>query len=118
MRKLLPLILALTASKIAAADSFIIKNIKGYTINQGKLTEFQSIQFTNDTIDVLDPSIQGLSKETKVIDGKGAVMLPGLIDAHGHVLNYGKSLMSVNLMGSQSEQEAVKSRSNLREKQS
>ena len=33
-------------------------------------------------------------------------MIPGLIDAHGHVLSYGLSLLRVDLVGAVSESEA------------
>ncbi|MEX2335612.1 MAG: amidohydrolase, partial [Pseudohongiella sp.] len=42
-----------------------------------------------------------------VVDGEGKTLLPGLIDAHGHVLSYGLSLLRVDMTGTRSEQEAV-----------
>ena len=44
---------------------------------------------------------------TRLIDARGSAVIPGLIDAHGHVLSYGLSLLRVDLTGSSSEQEAV-----------
>ncbi len=37
----------------------------------------------------------------------GGVVLPGLIDAHGHLLNLGLALMSVDLMGAKSKDEVI-----------
>ena len=44
---------------------------------------------------------------TRVIDLKGATVLPGLIDSHVHLPELGASLERVNLVGVQTEAEAV-----------
>ncbi|TLU65221.1 amidohydrolase [Thalassotalea litorea] len=107
----LPLVLTLsTLSPLPAlAETTIIKNVKGYTFTDGELMTFKALKFTDDKVDriyKLTDQIDSASDAT-VIDGKGRVMLPGLIDAHGHVLSYGLSLMRVDLMGSPSEQDSV-----------
>jgi predicted amidohydrolase YtcJ len=45
--------------------------------------------------------------KSRVVDLQGATVLPGLIDAHGHLLELGKSLLRINLKGINSEAEAV-----------
>ncbi len=40
--------------------------------------------------------------ETKVVDLGGKVVVPGLIDAHGHLLGLGQSLQTLNLVGTES----------------
>lgn len=45
--------------------------------------------------------------DTKVIDLKGQTVVPGLIDAHGHVLGLGKFLNNIDLKGTLSYQEVV-----------
>ncbi|MFN0097261.1 MAG: amidohydrolase [Gemmatimonadaceae bacterium] len=45
--------------------------------------------------------------DTRVIDVAGAVVLPGLVDAHTHVAELGQSLDRVNLTGVATEAEAV-----------
>ena len=91
------------------ANTTLIENIQGYTINNGQLQQFSAIQFSEDKIDKLFNHDELIKKKSDwtVIDGQGATMLPGLIDAHGHVLNYGLSLMQVDLVGAKSEHEAV-----------
>lgn len=91
------------------AQTTLIKNIKGYTLNGDTLQRFNAIQFTDDKIDKLYqgelPSIT--TDKITVIDGQGQTMLPGLIDAHGHVLSYGLRLNQVDLFNSSSEADAV-----------
>ena len=43
--------------------------------------------------------------DTVVIDAGGAAVLPGLIDAHGHVMGLGRALRTLDLVGSQSSAE-------------
>jgi len=92
------------------AQETLIKNVNGYTFINESLTQFSAISFTNDTInkvylqgEIVDPPIDAI-----VINGQGKTMLPGLIDAHGHVLGYGHSLLRVDLVNTSSELDAVK----------
>ena len=108
MKKLALLFASIFVSGQLQAETTLIPNINGYTINQGKLTQFSAIKFTDDKVDQIfteSPTIN--VPGVTVIDGEGQNMLPGLIDAHGHVLNYGLSLMRVDLVNSGSEEEAV-----------
>jgi len=93
----------------AFAQTTLLKNINGYTLNDsGKLIQFSAIQFTDDKVEQIFSDKSALPKKNaRVIDGQGKTLLPGLIDAHGHVLSYGLSLMQVNLNGVLSEQDAV-----------
>jgi hypothetical protein len=45
--------------------------------------------------------------DTIVIDAAGAVVLPGLIDAHAHVMNLGRFLATVDLFGTGSAEEVA-----------
>ena len=45
--------------------------------------------------------------ETEILDAGGATVLPGLIDAHGHVMNLGRFLMTVDLFGTRSAEEVA-----------
>jgi hypothetical protein len=112
----LPTLIKLTASLIFAsasvfAQTTLIQNIHGYTLDNAgeKLIQFSALQISDDKIEQLYQDKQPIQTQAnwQIIDGKGATLLPGLIDAHGHVLSYGKSLMSVDLVNSASEQEAV-----------
>lgn len=91
------------------AQSTLIKNVKGYTFIDNSLTKFSAISFTDDTIDKIYSLEEVLPKsnDLHVIDGQGQTMLPGLIDAHGHVIGYGHSLLRVDLADTISERDAV-----------
>lgn len=97
-------------SAVVWAQSTLLTNVNGYTMNSDReLQRFQAIQFTGDTIDRLFEPGEVLpeSGELTVVDGQGKTVLPGLIDAHGHILNYGLSLLRVDMSGVRSEREAV-----------
>jgi len=115
MTKTLKLLSCLTlslslVSQLSFAQTTLIKNVQGYTLEGNDLKTFHAIQFTDDKIDQLFNKDQALpqSEEITIIDGHGKTLLPGLIDAHGHILSYGLSLMQANLVGTLSENSAVK----------
>ena len=96
-------------TQLALAETTLITNVQGYTLDGDKLKQFSAIQFTDDKIDRTYNDAQKLpqSTEIKIIDGQGKTLLPGLIDAHGHILSYGLSLLQANLSGTLSEGSAV-----------
>ncbi len=93
-----------------AADTTLISNVNGYTLNGNyDLIEFNAIQFTDDTIDAIFSKGDELTDDADIqIDGNGRTMIPGLIDAHGHVLGYGLGLLRVDLVGTTTEEEAAR----------
>jgi len=103
------LLLATISPTIVLAKTTLIKNIQGYTITNNALDRFTAITFTDDKIDQLYSGADPLptSKNINIIDGQGQTLLPGLIDSHGHILNYGLSLLRADLVNSISEQDAV-----------
>ncbi|NMP31196.1 amidohydrolase [Thalassotalea sp. M1531] len=108
MIKLSTLVIALATSCSIQAATTLIHNVKGYTINNGELTRFSAIQFTDDKIDeIFSKRPESIANNVNLVNANGNTLLPGLVDAHGHVLNYGLSLMRVDLVGASSEKEAV-----------
>ncbi|WNC69753.1 amidohydrolase [Thalassotalea nanhaiensis] len=97
----------LSTSTFAATT--IIENVQGYSHNGKQLQQFSAVQFTDDKIDKVFFANDTLPTSTDIerIDGKGKTLLPGLIDAHGHVLSYGISLQSAELYDTSSEQDAA-----------
>ncbi|MGK0410502.1 MAG: putative amidohydrolase YtcJ [Shewanella psychromarinicola] len=96
-------------SASSMAQTTLVHHVNGYTLVNGKLQTFNAIQFTDDKIDRLFTLNQTLPAATDItsIDGQGRTLLPGLIDAHGHVLGYGLSLLTADLTNTSSEQDAV-----------
>lgn len=80
----------------------VIKNVKGYTFYNNDLKEFSALAFKNGKVIDVYSDTTFENAELKVIDGKGKVMLSGLIDAHGHVMGLGFQQMNVDLSGTQS----------------
>jgi hypothetical protein len=93
------------------AKDTLLYNIQGLSIEQDKLERFHAIQFNERVIKLYRDGepLPDITKQQQftMIDGKKATVMPGLIDAHGHVLNYGLSLMQADLTQTRSEQQAV-----------
>lgn len=92
----------------AWAETLVVYNARGYTP-----ADNGAVQFTG--MVVADGKVQRLLSNGEVpkIDGavlhdmKGAFVLPGLIDAHGHVLGLGQEKIQVDLRGSPSLADAL-----------
>ena len=98
--------LAMTALGVNAAT--LVNNVKGYTLdNSGKLTTFNNLVIDHGKVVAANVGVNDYSID-KTIDGEGKVMLPGLIDAHGHLLGLGANLLEVDLRESTSAQNAAK----------
>ena len=105
---------AVGAISLAHADT-VIDNANGYTLDaKGKLTRFSSMAF-DDKGRILAVGSAALPAakfpKAKRIDLQGKTVLPGLIDAHGHVFNLGEQLTQLNLTGTASLADALKATS-------
>jgi predicted amidohydrolase YtcJ len=105
MRKTaLALIAALLASP-GLADT-LISNVNGIQVGtDGKLQHFRALAISDDgkVRQVIEhPELVRLAGITQTIDGGGRTLLPGLIDAHGHVLGLGFSALQLDLVGTSS----------------
>lgn len=102
--------LLFTTMAQAQTPTTLVTNVNGYTANSDReIVRFHALQFTGDRVDRIfldDQALPDIANMT-VIDGEGRTLLPGLIDAHGHILNYGLSLLRVDMTGTRSEQEAA-----------
>jgi predicted amidohydrolase YtcJ len=101
-------VLALTfASQLGA--STLVYNINGYTMNDGARVRFVALEFDQGKVTRLyrQPADVKRSQADERINGEGATLLPGLIDAHGHVTSHGRALSAVDLVGSDSEADSV-----------
>jgi predicted amidohydrolase YtcJ len=99
-----------------AGAQTLVTNVHGATLDeQGRLQHFDALLFdqgrvlgagTRATLSA-DPTLADALKRATVIDGEGRYLLPGLIDAHGHVDNLGRLRSSADLVGTASEAEAL-----------
>ena len=82
----------------------LIHNVNGYTLLDNELHQFEAIAFENDEIlatgsrEELIEQFSGFEQ----IDGEGNTLLPGLIDAHVHVMGLGYQEMEVDVSGLES----------------
>ncbi len=135
MRRLIPLVLAaLTLAacgpKDEAADaevSLVLVNGRVYTLDwpeaapDGTLDEdapwdggwrpdAEAVAIRGDRIAFVGTSREALElrgENTRVVDLAGATVIPGLVDSHTHVFGVGAALERVNLVGVETEEEAV-----------
>jgi len=104
------LMLTAFACRSAQDRTTIIENIRGYTFYEGELTEFSGLAFRDGRIlevAVRGDTLQADRSNARVIDGMGRVMLPGLIDAHAHVMSLGYNEIELDLAGLQSLDETL-----------
>ena len=109
MKKIFAVCLLFVSALTLAAPSHI-SNVRGYTLdNSGELIRFTDMLFDGGKV----IAIGGLELNQRFpdatqIDGQNKVMLPGLIDAHGHVMGLGVTLLEVDLRNSKSALDAAK----------
>lgn len=100
---------------LASANSTLYYNVQGYTLSGPAGAESTLVEFN--AFAVRDGKIVAVGKTAAVervagdinqrIDLQGKTVLPGIIDAHGHVLGLGQTLQLVDLRDAKSEQQAV-----------
>jgi len=101
-------VISLSCKQEEGEVTTVIQNVKGYTFYHGQLEEFSALAFKNGkVVDVYSDTTFKKDPTTKVINGNGKVMLPGLTDAHGHVMSLGFQELHVNLRGTQSLDETL-----------
>ena len=96
--------IALLLSSAAAADT-LYTNINGIEADAaGKVARFDGLLISDEgkVLRVLRGEKLKLGGDTKVVDMGGKTMLPGLIDAHGHVMGLGYALIQLDLTGTTS----------------
>src|SRR5437868_14481180 len=102
MRKLLLALIALLSSP--AWPDTLITNVNGIqSTPDGKLQHFTGLLVGDDgrVKDVLNGP-RPMVAYSHMVDGGGRTLLPGLIDAHGHVLGLGFSALQLDLVGTSS----------------
>ncbi|MBT8079861.1 MAG: amidohydrolase [Gammaproteobacteria bacterium] len=116
-----------TAAGKTVAD-LILTNGRVYTLNwaepaadgsimpdaprndRGWQPDADAVAITGDTIAFVGTTREALQHQgesTRVVDLAGATVIPGLVDSHTHVFGLGESISQVNLVGIDTEEEAV-----------
>ena len=87
----------------------LVDNVNGYTLSsEGRLVRFNAL-LVGDDGRVQRLYQRGDRKEGRPryrVDGKGRTLIPGLIDAHGHVMGLGFNAIQLDLSDTRSLQEA------------
>ncbi len=91
------------------SQQIVIENIQGYSFdNNRELFQFSSLAIKDGKVLATgDDQLAQNYPDAKKINGQGKALLPGLIDAHGHVSDLGYSLLSVDIRGLASAQESA-----------
>jgi predicted amidohydrolase YtcJ len=105
MHKPLLALAAVLLGSAAHADT-LIDNVNGIqTGADGKIERFSGVVVGDDgkVVQLIHPADEKrLANITGRVDGGGRTLLPGLIDAHGHVLGLGFSALQLDLVGTSS----------------
>jgi predicted amidohydrolase YtcJ len=108
-KKCVALVAMLLIPIAASSATTLIHNIKGYSMRDGERVSFTALEYADGKVTAIYSSEAAMaaSQAGNRIDGGGATLLPGLIDAHGHVSSYAQALTSVDMTGTTSEDEAA-----------
>lgn len=99
-------VLAITAALLAspAWPDTLIDHANGLTIDsEGHLQHFTGILVSDDgkVLRVLHAG-EGRPRAQATVDVAGRTLLPGIIDAHGHVMELGRDALQLDLVGTRS----------------
>ncbi|CAN5515026.1 amidohydrolase [soil metagenome] len=108
MRRLLLAVAALCIGVPAQADA-LVDNVRGMTLDKdGRVVRFEGLLISPDgkVLKLFQPGDKRPDKLDWRSDMKGKVLLPGFIDAHGHVMDLGFRALALDLSDTNSLDEA------------
>lgn len=109
MTRLLLFLAALILSAAPAAADILVDNVNGYTLREdGRLVRFQAMWIGDDgkVRQLFEAGDRRPARTSFRVDGRGRTMIPGLIDAHGHVMGLGMGALLIDLSDTNSLEEA------------
>jgi predicted amidohydrolase YtcJ len=108
-RAFIALTLLLLGPGTAFPQVTLIEPVNGYTLVGERLARFECLAFEAGKVLEVGAAraLRARHADARVIDGRGRTLLPGLIDAHGHVLALGLERERVSLAGTHTLAEAL-----------
>ena len=101
-------LMAACSSPEPEPEIFLLSNIRGYDLVDDRVETFSVLVVSDGKVLAKgDSTLLDQYPDAPRRDGGGLTLLPGLIDAHAHIMGLGSALMSVDLMGVTSKQEAL-----------
>jgi hypothetical protein len=93
-----------TAWGRAAPAASLIENVHGYTLIDQRLQTFDALLCDRGKVVSIGhaAALHRSHPRAQPIDGGGKTLLPGLIDAHGHVMDLGFETVQIQLAGTPS----------------
>ncbi len=96
----------LAANTIAATaattnNTLLLDNIRGYRVDAGGRYQFNALLIENGKVSAYDNDARQRASTlaSPRLDGNGNTLLPGLIDAHGHVQGLGQEKRQIDMRG-------------------
>ena len=84
----------------ATSVDLLVINANGYTLADGELHRFETLAIHDGKVVASgDATLVGDFDASRVLDAGGKTVLPGLIDAHGHIANLGELRSTLDLAG-------------------
>jgi predicted amidohydrolase YtcJ len=110
LKRLLLILAALFAASPALADA-LVDDVNGYTLrSDGSLFRFTGMVVDDDgrVKQLLRRGDRRPSRPRYLLNGGGRTLIPGLIDAHGHVMGLGFNAIQLDLSDTNSLEEALR----------
>lgn len=107
--KIITLLVFFLFNTLCFAEITVIHNIKGNSINQKGHVKFEALAFDAGKVLAVgtDKEIKHAYPNATFIDGKGKAILPGLHDAHAHIMSLARLKNQVDLAGINSLEETL-----------
>lgn len=110
LRRRIAFLLAASIAPTAWSADLLVDHVNGYTLDaSGTLQRFEAMLVDDGKVVATGESatMRARAEGAKVVDGQGRTLLPGLIDAHGHVMGLGTMKRQADLTASTSLDDAL-----------
>ena len=104
------ILIAFTSCQSEENTGLIYTNINGYTLQaNGELLQFEALAIEDGKVIEAGSEMDLLNQYSnfEIIDGGGKTVLPGLIDAHAHVMGLGVRELDLDITGVRSLEDAL-----------